>query len=180
VNKYEALKLLALRAVMKPDEAAHYRNICRWYSTTFHTPLHTVEELPEEDVLTAYYEATFEEMQDQERQEQLTKLLETEEERVQRQRAKDVEAAEAFEFARMLAAEAKREEAKAKIAEVKAPPKAPSMLSARDRAEGRLPESTPKPAFEKLEPDVSIKFVDAEEFEKELEGFGTMTVKDSK
>ena len=178
MNYFDSLKLIALRAVMKPDGEATYRSICRWYSTTFHTPLHVVEELPQEDVLTAHFEATYEDMTEEERREVLSQLLETEEEKKAKRRAKDEEEAESFNFARRMAQEARQEAAKKKLAEVKAPPKAPSMLSARDRAEGMLPNS--KPSFEKLEPDVHIKFVEAEDFEKELEGFGTMTPKDAK
>jgi hypothetical protein len=178
MNHYDSLQLLAVRAVMKPDGEYRLRKIFRWYSTTFHTPLHLVDDLPLEDVLTAYYEQTCEEMNDEDREILLKELLETEEEKRAKQKAKDAEEAEAFEFARRLAAEAKLEAAKAKLADVKPVVKAPSMLSAKDRREVKLPDS--KPAFEKLEPDVEIKFVEAGEFEKELEGFGIMTPKEAK
>lgn len=178
MNYYDSLKLLALGAVMKPDGEASYRSICRWYSTTFHTPLHTVEDLPEEEVLQAYFESTYEDMSDEDRVELLKRLLETDEEKKARLRRKDAEDAESFNFARQIALEAKQEAAKKKIAEVQAVKKAPSMLSAKDRAPSLLPES--KSTIEKLEPDVSIKFVDAEDFEKELEGFGSMMPKETK
>ena len=179
MNHYDALKLLALRAVMKPDGDAHFRSICRWYSVTFHTPLHMVEELPEDDVLTAYYEKTYEDLEDAEKDELLRALLESDEEKKQKLLEKDREAAESFEFARRLAAEERQRAAKTKVAEVQVERK-PSMFSAADRRESRLPQETPAQTFEKLEPDVSIKFVDAGEFEKELEGFGTMSPKEGK
>lgn len=181
MNHYEALKLLALRAVMKPDSDAHFRSICRWYSITFHTPLHLVDDLPEEDVLVAYYEKTYEDMEDPEREELLKTLLETAEEKKRKALAKDIEEAEAFEFTRRLAAEEKIRAAKAKLTEVKPVERKPSMLSAADRRESRLPQDTKKPStIEKLEPDVDIKFVDPVEFEKELEGFGTMSPREEK
>jgi hypothetical protein len=180
MNHYDALKLLALRAVMKPDGDAHFRSICRWYSITFHTPLHMVEEIPEEDILIAYYEKTYEDMEDPERQELLKVLLETEEEKKAKARAKDIEDAEAFAFTRRLAAEEKERLAKAKLTEVKPIERKPSMLSAADRRPSQLPQERPPQAFEKLEPDVAIKFVDAADFEKELEGFGMMSPKEGK
>jgi hypothetical protein len=180
MNHYDALKLLALRAVMKPDADAHFRSICRWYSITFHTPLHLVDDLPEEDILTAYYERTYEEMEEPDREELLRVMLMTEEEKKIKARQKDVEEAEAFEFTRRLAAEEKARVAKAKLVEVKPVDRKPSMLSAADRRESRLPQEKPVVPFEKLEPDVNIKFMDAADFEKELEGFGTMSPTEEK
>lgn len=165
---------------MEPDSEAHFRAICRWYSITFHTPLHLVEELPEDDVLVAYYEKTYEDMEDQEREDLLKALLETPEEKKRKALAKDIENAEAFEFSRRLAAEEKARVAKEKLAEVKPVERKPSMLSAADRRESRLPQEKPAVPFEKLEPDVSIKFVDSLDFERELEGFGTMSPTEEK
>jgi len=179
MNHYDALKLLALRAVMKPDAEAQYRSICRWYSKTFHTPLHAVDELPEEDVLTAYFEDRYEDMEEAEREDALKSLLESKEDRKARQRAKDAEDAEAFEFAQRLAAEERQKQAQKKVADVQVEKK-PSMLSAASQRESRLPQEGKPAAFEKLEPDVSIKFMDASEFEKELEGFGMMSPKEGK
>ena len=178
MNHYDALKLLALRAVMKPDGEAHYKSICRWYSKTFHTPLHTVDELPEEDVLTAYFEDRYEDMEEAEREDALRGLLESEEDRRARQRAKDAEDAESFEFAQRLAAEERQKQAQKRVADVQVEKK-PSMLSTASQRESRLPQGKPA-SFEKLEPDVSIKFVNTGDFEKELEGFGLMSPKEGK
>jgi len=177
MNHYDGLQLLALRAVMKPDGEARLRGICRWYSKTYNTPLHMVEDLPEDEVLTAYFETIYEEMDDEDRTRILEQLLETDEQKRERQRAKDAEEAEAFEFSRRLAAEEKQRQAKEKIADVQVEKKKPSMLSAADRRPAALTHEPRKPAFEKLEPDVNVKFVGAEDFEKELEGFGEMTPK---
>lgn len=180
MNHYDALKLLALRAVMKPDSDAHFRSICRWYSITFHTPLHLVDDLPEEDILVAYYEKTYEDMEDPDREELLKVLLETEEEKKAKARRKDIEEAEAFEFTQRLAAEERARVAKGKLVEVKPVERKPSMLSAADRRESRLPQEKPAVPFEKLEPDVNVKFMSEADFEKELEGFGTMSPTEEK
>lgn len=179
MNHYDALKLLALRAVMNPDGEASFRSICRWYSTTFHTPLHLVDDLPEDDVLLAYFESTYEDMEEDKREEVLQGLLETDEDRKKKALTKDAENADAFEFARQMAYEEKQKQAKAKISDVKVEKKT-SMLSPADKKEARLEAGPTAPAFEKLEPEVSIKFVDAAEFEKELEGFGTMNPQEEK
>lgn len=51
------LRLIALRnVVVGRDQSAHWRKVARWYSKTFATPLHVVDELPEFDVWQAYLE----------------------------------------------------------------------------------------------------------------------------
>lgn len=58
------LRLLALRAVLKPTKDPEYnlRRIFRWYSRTFNTPLHVVADLPLDDILQNYYEVTYEDL----------------------------------------------------------------------------------------------------------------------
>lgn len=157
MNFHESLKLLALKAVIAPDGEAHYRSICRWYSKEFHTPLHTVEELPEDEVLQTYFESTYEDLSENERADLLKELLETPEERAQRLRAQDIEEAENFEFAQMAAQEEKQKKAKAKLSEVRVEEKRSTLMS-----EPALASTLPTA---KLEPDVSIRFVDPDEFE---------------
>lgn len=58
---YKTLKDIALANVLEPDSEAYYRSICRWYSTTFSTPLHVVMyELDFSDVLLHYFEHFYE------------------------------------------------------------------------------------------------------------------------
>jgi hypothetical protein len=59
---YEAVRLNALHAVHNKDDDYYLRFIFRWYSKTFHTPLHMVDDLPLIDVITAYYEEMYEKM----------------------------------------------------------------------------------------------------------------------
>jgi hypothetical protein len=59
VVNIDAIKTKALLAVIKPDMAASMRRIFRWYSKSFATPLHLIESLPLEDVLQAYFEDHF-------------------------------------------------------------------------------------------------------------------------
>ena len=90
MDVYTAIRLNALSAVLSGDEQEYvFRYIFRWYSKTFATPLHLVEELPIEDVLTAYYETKYEDMKEPELDMEKASLLETDEEKTARLRKED-------------------------------------------------------------------------------------------
>lgn len=86
MDHFEALRTLALADVAearagRPQGDYVLRRIFRWYSETFHTPLHLVDDLPLDDVLTAYYEANFEGMEEQQFRQELRAASETPAER---------------------------------------------------------------------------------------------------
>lgn len=85
MDLYHALQCQAMQAVLKPDRDAWLRHVQRWYSHKFHTPLPSVADLPMEEVILAYYESSFEDMEDEEREEHLQKLMETDAEREARE-----------------------------------------------------------------------------------------------
>jgi septal ring factor EnvC (AmiA/AmiB activator) len=62
LDQIRALRILALKEAVNKQQSNDYqlRSIFRWYSKTFHTPLHLVYNLPELDVLQAYYEDAYE------------------------------------------------------------------------------------------------------------------------
>ena len=62
VTIYKNLQLSALEAVLTNSFAHFERKVRRWFSKTFHTPLHTVDKLSWDYVLTHYYESIFENM----------------------------------------------------------------------------------------------------------------------
>lgn len=62
-EQVDAARKVALRAVLEPTNEDMLRHVFRTYSKTFHTPLHEVYELPLLDVLLAYFEETFSEME---------------------------------------------------------------------------------------------------------------------
>jgi hypothetical protein len=105
-----SLRILALNAVHdKSDWEAAYRRICRWYSTTFHTPLHLVPDLDEAYVLQHYYEHAYEQMEDEEWRKEALEAVETPEERdarIQREKLNDAE------FLRRVAADRAKRAAK--------------------------------------------------------------------
>ena len=113
----EAIQIQALLDVMEGDFLYHYRRICRWYSTTFHTPLAEVDSLPMEYVLQQFFESRFEDMPRAERRTLALKLTETPEERKKRLAKEQAGTDDAF--AKRLAKKARKEEA-AKAAKKKA------------------------------------------------------------
>lgn len=82
MNKYiDGIKIIALAGVIDPDDDAILRDIFRWYSQKFHTPLYKVEELPLDHVLLHWFECEYQEMEPQDRHNLAIELLETPEEK---------------------------------------------------------------------------------------------------
>src|SRR5277367_2319090 len=77
----QSLRILALDAVLRPDGEAFWRHVCRWYSKTFHTPLHVVEDLPVDVVYQHYYEGIYEDLDAEELARVADDITETEESR---------------------------------------------------------------------------------------------------
>jgi hypothetical protein len=88
---FEAVKINALQSVVNPDSDYQLRSMFRWYSKTFHTPLHVVPDLPLIDVLTAYFESSFENMKDDELAEEKLKSSMTPEEWAERLKQEEME-----------------------------------------------------------------------------------------
>ena len=80
----EAIKIRALGDVMEGDFYYHYRRICRWFSSRFHTPLDVVEKMPVEYVLQHFFEDNYENMTKAARRKEAVQLTETEEEKEKR------------------------------------------------------------------------------------------------
>jgi hypothetical protein len=162
------------------------RHIFRWYSKTFSTPLHVVESLPLDHVLTAYYEERYESMNEQELEEAKALLLETPEER--KQREADEAAREAEEEIEAQRIEAEEQERLSRIAAKRSKQK---LVEGEDLKPGQLILETvggnqrvvaeiqqgrevDLPVAETEEPVIKMEFVDDATFEARLEGLGTM------
>ena len=59
---YKKVKLEAFSNYLSKTHEFFYRSVCRWYSTTFHTPLQEVFNLHWPDILMHYYEHNFDSM----------------------------------------------------------------------------------------------------------------------
>lgn len=111
VVNVNAVRTKALIAVTKPDVAASMRRIFRWYSREFSTPLHTVDTLPLEDILQAYYEDRYESMEEPLLEQEMAEMSLTPAERAKVEAAQ-TEADEEFEA--MVLAQIKQAEDQAK------------------------------------------------------------------
>jgi hypothetical protein len=56
IDLLKGLQITAVNAVEINGYEVWYRYLCRWYSREFHTPLHDVLEMPEEYILSTYFE----------------------------------------------------------------------------------------------------------------------------
>src|SRR6266404_3936927 len=71
----------ALLASIQPDGDAILRNLFRWFSIKFHTPLADVEDLPVEYLLQHYFESQYEELEPDDKHNLILFLLESPDER---------------------------------------------------------------------------------------------------
>lgn len=111
----QAVQVLALKAVEDPDDSASYREVCRWYSKTFNTPLHTVEnDLDTETVLQHFYETVIKGMKEQadSGDDKARVSYEKYKESILDPNSKDDETSEDDEWAQDLIREIKEQEAK--------------------------------------------------------------------
>lgn len=163
MHTLEALRLIALKGAVKPDAESNVRYVMRWYSKTFHTPLHVVEaEIPLEDLWLAFFEERYHNYDPETLEEEVAKLLETPEQRKEREMAEESEKAAETEFVK-LAEQANQ--VKKKVDEAAEKMKlAAGMLSTNN-----LPE-TQRGILEPLEPDIQMEFVDDADMEKLLSG----------
>ncbi len=154
-----------MAAVKKPDSEYNRRFIHRWYSRTFHTPLHDVMGLDPEDVLVAYFESNYEEMLEKENGEELWEteldfLLETTEDLIRKDRDWQATEVDSVRYQKLVAAQEAAKKAR-EAAEGKKPetPKYAGLIPSAPKH--RVPESTlPKPKSIPPEDHVSVEFVD--------------------
>lgn len=91
LTPYEAIKISAIDSVLNKNDDYIIRYIFRWYSKTFHTPLHTVADIPMVDILTSYYEELYEKMEPEELKGERIRSSMTTEEWAERLRQEEME-----------------------------------------------------------------------------------------
>jgi hypothetical protein len=96
VDQFEAIRVQALLDVMDGGFEYHWRRICRWYSTTFHTPLIEVDGLPIEHILQNFFEHAFEQQSKAERRKLAITLTETPDEVKKRERVAKAKSDDAY------------------------------------------------------------------------------------
>lgn len=156
----EAIEAASLAAVVKPDYEAWLRHVRRCYSKWFHTPLHTVSQLPLHDVLVAYYEEAFEQMDDRQRGDCVADLTKTPEEReAEDQKALDLERKDDAFFAKIQKELKEQGERLAGVAQgLQTKQKAEAEAPPVSQAQPTLPVLEPEPAADL--PDINMRFSD--------------------
>jgi hypothetical protein len=56
MNPFELAQTEAIYGILNKTDLHFYRKVCRWYSSTFHTPLTLVYSIPYDELLLNYYE----------------------------------------------------------------------------------------------------------------------------
>lgn len=162
MNHFEALRLIALAGVYKPDAESNLRYVMRWYSKTFHTPLHQVYELPIDDVWLAFYEERYQALDRDELEAEVAETLESPEARSEREMSEEAENASSLEFAKM-------SETMAKVTKV--------VENVKDYIES-APTSLPETAPPVIEENIQMEFIDDAEMERLMnDGMATQTKK---
>lgn len=146
---FHQLRILSAAEVARKRPSAAYsiRQIFRWYSKTFHTPLHQVADIPLYDVIQAYYESSFESMEEEDFKKEIHELAMSKEEK------------EAFHFAE------DAEEYSLKLLEQE-------LAAAQEKAPQKTVESIAvnKPIEPKIEvPEIKMSFLDLDEGQNLLE-----------
>lgn len=155
----DSIRIRALTSVMEPDWDAFLQTVFEWYSTTYHTPLYEVMELPVDYVLYTYYRGVYRQMEADERYNEAIWLLETPAERAAR-KAEDKRSDDEF----MKQAMAHNNNVKA----AKISSKVDEILKKmRQKKEAPMPEVT-LPSSEPVE-EVTIKYMSDADFEAELD-----------
>ena len=96
----KALKILCMHGVVHEPGEYSLRYIFRWYSREFSTPLTEVEDIPLEDVMRHYFESRYEDLEEEDREKEIERLLMPEEKLARLRKAEDAEDVDAFEFGR--------------------------------------------------------------------------------
>ncbi len=96
------IQIQALAAVLREqDPEYNLRSLFRWYSRTFHTPLHEVPDLPLDDILRTWWESYYESLTPEQLETERKRLAETEAEARARRLAEDVDQVGDDEFLQM-------------------------------------------------------------------------------
>jgi hypothetical protein len=108
---FHQLRVISAAEVTRKAPSAAYsiRQIFRWYSKTFHTPLHMVQDIPLYDIVQAYYESHYESMEEEDLRAEVQNLLLSEEEKIQKSLQDDAEEFSLAQLERELAEEAKQQ-----------------------------------------------------------------------
>lgn len=78
------IQLISMNNVLNQPPDYRLRLLQRWFSKTYYTPLYMVSDMSIEDLLMHYFESTYQDHTEEERQEIIEELLESDEARAER------------------------------------------------------------------------------------------------
>ncbi len=157
VDHFKAIRVLAAHAVKEQDQEYLERFIMRWYSKTFFTPYLEVQEIPLEDIYQHFFEEYYEGLDEEELVTEIAKLIETDEEHMERLK---LEAAEELAAQQLIKASEMQNSSLPAIEKGKPAP----LPTGTDKLGAIMPESI------QLPPDVEIEFALDKDFEKLING----------
>lgn len=162
MDVYEAIRIKALRDVVKKDDMAAMRRVFRWYSHEYHTPLHIVEDLPIEHVLLTYWENHYEDLDDSQLEKEVAEAVKTEEEKRREELEYDARLADTVEFNQHVS-----KNLPSKIADIKTePPKGPMVPDLQTQQPLQIEqEKVLLSEIKELPPDIHMKFEVPEDFD---------------
>lgn len=70
----DTAKIMGFYFASQKDEEGSMRALCRWYSKTFHTPLHEVQQMPLDEIAVVFWEEYFDKLDEHERQREIADL----------------------------------------------------------------------------------------------------------
>lgn len=164
LDDIDRIRLSALRAVWKPDTDAIIRRICRWYSKEYHTPLADVPDLPLDDILQAWFESNYENLEPEERHNMAISLLETPDEREKRKMTDGQSEDNFIRQSEALAAKQKaRKKLPSKLADIQAALK-------KSRIAEKEAKSAPDP-----QPEITVSYDDSNLTDEDGDGIALPT-----
>lgn len=160
------IQVIAFHEIVADTDGARKRQLYRWYSKTFSTPLHIVHTLPLTDILCAFWEERYSHMDQDELEDERQRLLETPEERAAKALAEESDEMGTDALLRQLEEEAAQAAAKPPSVPKKLDDiKPPEPIKTREKIpEANLP--APKEPIGPLPESVSIKFAATDFFDE--------------
>lgn len=178
MDLYTAIRIRAFRSVQVADKEYLIRSMLRWFSKTFFTPFETVEAMPLEDVMQAFYEEKYASMSEDDLEAEREELLVTDEQKLKRIMDEEASDAEMFEMARAIAEDEAKKKAGKKTADAT---KGQEMISPlRHPVPGLLkqvreaPQANLPDASTKMPPGISMTFMEEDELQAEIARFEAM------
>lgn len=168
INYYDAIKLISLDNTLKLNNNQNVsreydlNRIFRGYSRKFYTPLHVVYTLPLQDVLTAYFDDLFENMDPDQLEDMRIELIKSEEDKAKEKAAEEDHEAEDLQILEQMSREA--EESAKKI-------EALTKSGVRPLVNNRMEAPMGNPLLEDLKkmPEIKMSFVSPAELEEQMD-----------